>query len=103
MSSTPEPDIIRVVIERMCSLYPSYPAELAHAVELQVRAEWGGRALGTVRKTVTGRPGRPPIDATVRQRAYAEILTAEPTEAILRRHGISRASLYRLMKRGPAP
>lgn len=96
-------DIVASVIDAMVRAYPSYPAEIALRVEVQIRADWGGVKVGTVAKSVAvaGQPrkaGRPPIAPDVRRGAFADGLTDLPTEVICNRRGISRASMYRLMK-----
>jgi len=63
-------------------------------------AEWGGERLHWP-KDMSGKPGRPSKAPEVLRQAYADGLGAEPTAEITSRHGISRRTLYRLMKRGP--
>lgn len=93
-------DVIRWVIDCMLAHEASITEELALIVERECRAEWGGREV-RIWKTAEGRPGRPRKVPYVEADAYADGLTAVPTETVLRKHGISRSSLYRLMKRDP--
>lgn len=66
----------------------------------RIRAMWGGQRM-RIPITKEGRPGRLAKPAEVLQRAYSDALGADSNEVITRRHGISRATLYRLMKKGP--
>ena len=96
-----QPDIIRDVIRRMMAHEASITEELALVVERECRAEWGGQRIEYVPRTVDLVRGRPPAPADAQQAAYIEALNGAPTDEITRRHGISRATLYRLIKRGP--
>lgn len=64
------------------------------------RAMFGGDKY-RMAKTASATPGRPAISPDVARRAYQDGLTQTPTAEVVRRHGISRATLYRLMKKGP--
>ena len=102
-----ETDLVACVIDAMVREYPANPPELALRVEVKIRAEWGGVNVGTVAKSVAvagapRKPGRPPVAPEVRRSAFADGLTDLPTETICSRRGISRATLYRLMKAGDA-
>lgn len=99
-------DIIRWVIDCMMRHDDSITQELALVVERESRAEWGGQRIDYVAKTCqserNGHAGRPPIAPDVARRAHADALaSAEPTDRIAARHGVSRATLYRLYKKGP--
>jgi hypothetical protein len=83
---------------------PSFTVEAARIVEVEVRAEWGGQRVEIPKKyhAIRG-PGRSVIPPATAQAVIRDVL-AEPktsTEELTRRHGVSRASLYRLLKRGP--
>lgn len=99
-------DIIRWVIECMMRHDDSITEELALTVERESRIEWGGQRVEYVPKTCDGRRAwRPAIEPDVARRAHADALSvdlaAESAEEIGRRHGISRATVYRLLKRSP--
>ena len=95
-------DIIRWVIDCMMRHEDSITQELALTVERESRAEWGGQRIEYVAKTCDARAARQRIPADVARRAHADAIASdEPTEAIIARHGISRATFYRLLKRGP--
>lgn len=66
------------------------------------RAMFGGDRY-RMPKTAAGTAGRPAIAPEVARRAYEDGLTQTATADITREHGISRATLYRLMKKGPPP
>lgn len=106
MNGSKRNDIIRWVIECMMRHDDSITQELALTVERESRIEWGGQRIDYIAKTCdaqrTGRAGRPQIAPDVARRAHADALSsAEPTGELISRHGISRATFYRLLKRGP--
>lgn len=93
-------DLIRDLLDKVLAAVPSFTREMASELEQQIRAEWGGEEI-YVGKTTTGRRGRPSIPIAVQQKAYIDGKTDVPTADLTRKHGISRSTLYRLMKRGP--
>lgn len=96
-------DIIRWVIDRMLAHDDSITLELALTVEREARAEWGGRSIDYIPKSCAGdrRAARRPLAADVAQAVYQAGLSSAPTDEVLQAHGVSRATLYRLMKRSP--
>jgi len=93
-------DIVRWVLDRLLAHDPSITEELTLTVERETRAEWGGQEV-RIWKTSTGRVGRPPRTPYDQAKAYADGVGTDTTTEILGKHGISRATLYRLVKRGP--
>lgn len=90
------PDIIRWVIDRMAQQCDQVTPELALQVEREARAEWGGQKVGPIAKHCDadrdlGSPA--PLHPAVR-----DYTANHPVPVILDRHGISRATLYRLLK-----
>lgn len=97
-------DVICRVIDIMRSLAPSITEEQAQLCERAARAEWGGQRVDYIAKTCsTDRDqrrqmqGRTP--ATVQVAAVADYLADKPIDTIVRDHGISRRTLYRMVKR----
>jgi Mor family transcriptional regulator len=88
-------DIIRDIIERLMAHEASITEELALKVEHEARAHWGGQAPYVPKETKR--------QAHVRQKVFADALTAMPTAEVIKRHGISRRTLYRLLKKPPEP
>lgn len=96
-------EILQIVAEVLGSSR-TLTDEAALQIEEQIRARHGGEDVGTIAKTIgprPDRPGRPSINPAKQAAAYADSLTNKPTEEILQGHGISRATLYRLLKKGP--
>lgn len=95
-------DVIWRTIELMMEVYPSIPPEAAKAVDMKAREEFGGQRLEIPKKFhATRGPGRSTIPRATAEAVIRDVL-AEPdtsTDVITRRHGISRSSLYRLLKR----
>lgn len=95
-------DIISWVIERMRAHDDSITQELAAAVEREARAEWGGQRIDYIARNADRRAARRPFDPETRRAAFeAAISTAGPSREVAKAAGVSRATLYRLLKRGP--
>lgn len=94
-------DIIKWVIERMMAHDDSITEELALTVEREARAEWGGQHIGYVPKNTDRKAARRPLDAQAREAVFKAATTSAPTREVLQTTGVSRATLYRLLKRGP--
>lgn len=92
MSIESDADIVEIILQMAQAA--GLDADAAHQIEQLVRAEHGG-----CRVRIPKRKKHP----TPEQRAqiYAEGLSSLPTEEIVDKHGITRRTLYRLMKRGP--
>lgn len=101
------PDLIRWVIDRMMLHDERITRETAIAVEREARAHWGGTTVGYVAKSCAsdrahssgGRARHDRPDAPADARAVLRDYLAMPVEQAAKRHGISRATLYRLIKR----
>lgn len=89
----PEPDILLVVIHRVRELLPAITDEQAQQVETEARADLGG-----LRARVPKRKKHPSIKQ--RQAIFQEAMGSDSDAEITERHGIHRATLYRLLKRG---
>lgn len=79
----------------------TFTEEAAMQIEQQIRNEYGGEEAGFIAKTSDHKVGRPATDPAKHAAIYADAITNKPTEEILQCHGISRATLYRLVKKGP--
>ena len=89
-----EPDIVLVVLQRVRAINPALTEEQALLVEATVRAEFGG-----LRVRIPKRKKHPSPEQ--RKASAAEAIGSAATDAELtQRHGISRATLYRHIKRG---
>lgn len=90
-----DPDIVQEVLRRVIAMAPDFSLALADQIEQQVKAELGGRRV-FVPKGAQRR-----LTLEERRQVYQDGLSNMPTNEIQAKHKISRASLYRLMKRGP--
>jgi len=88
-----EQDIVSAIIQRVIDVTPGFSGELAQQVELQVRAEYGGRRLFVHKRA-------PRMTPRQRHAAFKDGLSNMPTSEITTKHKISRATVYRLMKGG---
>lgn len=91
MNLDPDPDIVEVILR--AAQAEGLDAEAARMIEAMVRADYGGLRVRIPKK-------RKHPSAQERERAFADGLSGMPTEEVTAKHGISRATLYRLMKTG---
>lgn len=91
---------LRAALAASRAKHPELSEEASEEVLLQILAALGGEQV-VFPRTTQGRAGRPPIPRAVQTAAYEATLGADSNEAIIKRHGISRSTLYRLVKRGP--
>lgn len=91
MSTEEDPDIVQVIM--LACREVGLDAAAAHEIELRIRAQYGG-----MRVRIPKRKKHP----TRQERALvvADGVTNMSNEEIMGKHGISRATLYRMMKRG---
>jgi hypothetical protein len=97
-------DAVWLTLEWAMRVCPAMTVELARAAELGVRAEIGGERLWIQKQPFhpERRNGPPPMPADKAHKVLRDVLD-EPhtsTAELTRRHGVSRSSLYRLLKRG---
>jgi hypothetical protein len=91
MNLDPDPDIVEVIL-RACQA-EGLDANTAHLIEAKIRAEYGGLRVRIPKR-------KKHLTRVERAEAFADGVTDMPTEEVTAKHGISRASLYRLMKKG---
>jgi Mor family transcriptional regulator len=90
-----DPDIVQEVLRRVIAMSPGFSLALAQQIEQQVKAELGGRRVFVPKGAQTR------LTPEQQLQVYQDGLSNMPTPEIQAKHKISRASLYRLMKRGP--
>jgi hypothetical protein len=88
-----EPDIVLVVLQRARAANPALTEAQAQQVEADIRAEFGG-----LRVRIPKRKKHP--SAEERKAIFNEAMSSATDEEITERHGIHRATLYRMIKRG---
>lgn len=88
-------DIVRVILERVSPLVPDAVRAALDDLDGDLRREYGG-----LRVRIPKRRGD--LRSQRRVQAYQAALAGEPEDAIQDKFGISRRTLYRLVKRGPA-
>lgn len=97
---TADLDLIQTLLAMVRAEFPQCTDDQAAQLDARTRAVWGGQRVH-IPKNSHRRAGNQAKPPETLQRAYTDALGAEPTEVITTRHGISRATLYRLMKKGP--
>lgn len=86
------PDIISWVIARMLAHDDSITQELALTVEREARAEWGGQSIPYIAK-------RCAADQPDPEAVRSDYARTGAVGDVTRRHGISRAHMYRLLRK----
>lgn len=100
---TPRRDIIKWILDRLLAHDDSITQELILTVEREARAEFGGQRIDYIPKMPASdrAAGRRPLDPEARRAAFEAGTSSAPTPQVLQTTGVSRATLYRLLKRGP--
>ena len=97
-------DVVEVIVNIAKKLWPAesiFTEDLALQLEVELLAALGGEHIHFP-KTLERKVGRPPvISKETHRQAYQDALSDMPTSEITKRHGVSRATIYRLLKRGP--
>jgi DNA invertase Pin-like site-specific DNA recombinase len=93
-------DIIEDLLAMVRAEFPQCTDQQADRMDERIRSLWGGQRTH-IAKNKHRKPGRAAKPPEVLQRAYADALGPAPTSEVTRRNGVSRATLYRLLKKGP--
>lgn len=90
-----DPDIVRVILDRVSALIPEAQRVHLAEVEQEVRTQYGGLRVRIPKRKKHMSEGQ-------RQQLVAEALTASAASDadISNRFGIHRATLYRMIKKG---
>jgi DNA invertase Pin-like site-specific DNA recombinase len=91
MSIDADEDIVEIIIK--LAQAEGLNSDAAHSIEKLVRAEYGGLRVRIPKK-------KKHLKIELQREIYQDGLTNTPTQEIIDKHGISRRTLYRLMKRG---
>lgn len=84
-------DIVTVILQRVAKVMPGMSDELVHQVEDEVRREYGGQRWFVPKR-------RKHLTKEQRNKVFKDGLSSMPTEEVIRKHQISKRTLYRLMK-----
>lgn len=90
--SDKEPDILLELIEVLRQKAPNLTASVLLEVETQIRRDFGGQRVYLPKR-------RKHLDHVQQQQLYQDGLSNATNEQITAKHKISRATLYRHMKR----
>ena len=90
----PDADLVQVLLKRVAEAAPGISQETVDEIEREVREQFGGS-----RVFIPKRKKR--LSTEKKAQAYQDGLSDKSTEQVMAKHKISRATLYRLMKRGP--
>jgi hypothetical protein len=91
MNTDPDPDIVEIIIA--ACRQNGLGIDAAHMIEQSVREQFGG-----LRVRIPKRKKHPTPQE--RELILADGMTSMSTDDVTAKHKISRATLYRLMKRG---
>jgi transcriptional regulator of acetoin/glycerol metabolism len=93
MNLDPDPDIVEVIL--LACQASGLDADAAHLIEARIRADYGGLRVRIPKR-------KKHMSDTERERAYQDSLSNMSDAEVCSKHGISRATLYRMVKKGPA-
>ena len=88
-----DPDVVAYTLPCVIAMAPGFSAALAKQIEEQVKAEFGGRRFFVPK-------GAKRLTPEQRQAVFTDGLTKMPTDEIVKKHQIHKATFYRLMKQG---
>ena len=88
-----EPDIVVLVLEKVIEMSPGFSAALAKQIEGQIKEQHGGRRMFVPK-------GAKRLTPKERQAVFKDGMNNMPTDEIVEKHNIHRATFYRLMKQG---
>lgn len=91
-------DLIRDILARVMALSDSFTEAQALQIEAQVRHDWGGERVFVAKTQPEPRRGARHSEKTKRA-AIVEVEQGTPPAEAARKHGISRARIYQLLKR----
>jgi Mor family transcriptional regulator len=88
-----EPDIVALVLKMVIEMAPGFSEAIARQIEQEVKEKHGGQRLfipkGTKRLT-----------AEQREAVFKDGLSNMDNDEIIKKHNISRRTIYRVMKEG---
>lgn len=93
INDDPEPDIVAELLKRVATLAPNIPAAHFAAVDRALREEFGGLRMRIPKRAKY-------LTLAQREDLFKDGLTKMSTEEIVKKHKISRATLFREMKKG---
>lgn len=91
MNTDPDPDIVEIIIA--ACRQSGLDVDASHVIEQTIREQYGG-----LRVRIPKRKKHPTPQE--RELILADGMTSMSTDDVTAKHKISRATLYRLMKRG---
>jgi len=94
-NTDPEPDIVLAVLQRIRVHLPATPPELLASIEADIKTQYGGQRVRIPKR-------RKHLNPAERAHVYTQGLTAATDQQIQAETGVSRATIYRIMKTGPS-
>ena len=88
-----DPDVVAYTLQMVIAMAPEFSAVLAKQIEERVKQEFGGRRHFLPK-------GAKRLTPEQRQAVFQDGLTNMETEAIVKKHQISRRTIYNIMKEG---
>ena len=90
-------DLIRDILARVMAVSEDFSQAQALQIEEQVRHDWGGERVFVAK--VHHNPKGARHSEQVKMAITTEVEQGMPTRDIERKHGVGRATIYRLLKR----
>jgi DNA invertase Pin-like site-specific DNA recombinase len=98
-----DPDIVIAMIREVLDLGLGLTTEQAATIERRLKERYGDRRIRVKKKLQfsESRSNGVGLPDSVRAQVYRDGLTNMSNEEITRKHGVSRATIYRWMKKPP--
>lgn len=87
------PDLLAALFQQIIAMAPGFSEGLARQIEAEFRARHAGETFTVLKRGPRMTPAK-------RLEVYQDGLTGMQTQDIIKKHKISQATLYRLMKGG---
>ncbi len=88
-----EPDIVALVLQKVIEMSPGFSQALARQIEQEVKDKHGGQRVFIPK-------GAKRLTPEQREAVFKDGLSSMDNEEIIRKHNISRRTIYRVMKEG---
>ena len=88
-----KPDLVTLLLQQVIAMAPGFSDELAGQIEADFRAAHAGQSFVVLKRG-------PRLTPEQRQAVFADGKSNMSTQELTAQHKISRATLYRQMKRG---
>lgn len=88
-----KPDLVTLLLQQVIAMAPGFSEALARQIEADFRAAHAGKSMLVLKRG-------PRLTPEQREAVFKDGLTPMSTDEIKAKHGVSRPTIYRIMKQG---